>query len=34
MVNMIWDVELKRFILLGYTETSMGLMICREKSIE
>jgi hypothetical protein len=31
---MIQDAELKRLIMFGYTESLMGLMVCREKSIE
>ena len=34
MVDMICHAEVKRFIRLGYTKSSMGLMVCREKSIE
>ena len=31
---MIQDAELNRLIMLWYTESLMGLMACREKSIE
>jgi hypothetical protein len=33
-VDMIWQAELKRFIMLWYPESSMGLIVFREKSIE
>ena len=34
MVNMIWHIELKRFVAVWYTKSLMGLMVFREKSVE